>query len=89
MQALYTQAFGSNTVENICRLNDHKSYITRKTQEAGVTATQRRLYLSRSIKAITIVICEVLSEVKPSDISQHLCVSASMNSSAGILDPFV
>lgn len=26
---------------------------------------------------------------KPSEISQHLCVSASMNGSAGTLDPFI
>lgn len=93
MKALYTQASGSNTVQNICCLKDHKSYITRKMHKARVTATQRRLYFPRSINAITIFISEVLSKVlwmvKPSEISQHLCVNASMNSSAGILDPFI
>lgn len=93
MQALYTQASGFNTFENICRLKHHKSYITRKTHKARVTETQRRLYLLRSIKAITIYISELLSKVlwmlKSSEISQHLCVSWSMNSSTGILDPFI
>lgn len=93
MQALYTQASGSNTVEDICCLKDHKSYITRKTHKARLTATQWRLYHSSFIKAIIIFISDVPSKVrwmvKPSEISQHLCVNASMNSSAGILDPFI
>lgn len=85
MQAVYTQVSGSNTVEDICCLKDHESCITRKTHKARVTTTQRRLYISRSINVITIFISEVLSKVKPSEISQHLCVIASMNSLAGTL----